>query len=101
MFPILSAVFAGLRTSTETSHSRGRGFDSPRLHSRFRILGGLDPPDLRLFFVRGVRRGVRIEALVASARATEGYYNRATACASVYVVTRSSAARVCALSVKL
>ena len=32
MFPLLSVASARLRTSTETSHSRGRGFDSPRLH---------------------------------------------------------------------
>src|SRR5215471_12384499 len=38
MFPLLSVASARLRTSTETSHSRGRGFDSPRLHLRFLLV---------------------------------------------------------------
>ena len=38
MFLNFSAVVAGLRRSGETWHSRGRGFDSLRLHSLFRLV---------------------------------------------------------------
>ena len=41
MFRIVAVDLARLRTSGQTSHSRGRGFDSPRLHFGYRDIAEL------------------------------------------------------------
>jgi hypothetical protein len=50
-------VLAVRRPRADPRARGSRGFDSPRLHSRFRALGGPAPWNLRLIFVGGIRKG--------------------------------------------
>jgi hypothetical protein len=54
----LWSVVGGCCRPAVASHSRGRGFDSPRLHSRFRALASAVAEYLRRVFAGGVRKGV-------------------------------------------
>src|SRR5262249_15645091 len=54
------------------SHSRGRGFDSPRLHLRFHALGPRAPSNLCLIFAGGVRIGRPLASPLAFDRDDDG-----------------------------